>query len=51
MDTLATEVWTASSDLRYGEASGPALMLILVSAIPSAIIFARARQTAMRGDA
>ncbi|MBX3071521.1 MAG: iron ABC transporter permease [Thermomicrobiales bacterium] len=51
MDTLATEVWTASSDLRYGEASGPALMLILVSAIPSAVIFARARQTAMRGDA
>ena len=51
MDTLATEVWTAAGDLRYGEASAPALMLILISAVPSMVVLGRMRVTKVRGDA
>lgn len=51
MDTLATEVWTAAGDLRYSEASAPALMLIVISAIPSVFILGRMRVSRVRGDA
>ncbi len=50
MDTLATEVWTAAGDLRYGEASAPAMMLILISAIPSIFVLGRMRGAKARGD-
>ncbi len=51
MDTLATEVWTAAGDLRYSEASAPALMLIGISAIPSILVLGRMRILRVRGDA
>ena len=33
-DTLATRVWTASSVSRFGQAAAPALLLVLLSAVP-----------------
>ena len=33
-DTLAVEIWSAAADLRYATAAAPALLLVVVSAIP-----------------
>ncbi|MBA2595702.1 MAG: iron ABC transporter permease [Chloroflexia bacterium] len=33
-DTLAVEVWTAANDAAYGDAAAPALILIVVAAVP-----------------
>lgn len=41
-DTLATEVWQYSSTGSYGRAAAPALALVVLSAVPSLILTARA---------
>lgn len=48
MDTLSTEVWTAAGDLRYSEAAAPALMLVLISVLPSLVVLGRLRATKIR---
>ncbi|MCY3886468.1 MAG: iron ABC transporter permease [Chloroflexi bacterium] len=40
-DTLATEVWSASSEAFFARAAAPALILILVAALPLALLVAR----------
>lgn len=50
METLATEVWTTSGSGAYGRAAGPALLLILLSAIPTILIFSRTRDVRASGD-
>lgn len=40
-DTLATRIWSASSEAFFARAAAPALMLILVAALPLAILVAR----------
>ncbi len=40
-DTLATSIWSASSEAFFAQAAAPALLLILVSAIPLALITIR----------
>lgn len=40
-DTLATKIWTASTDAQYGAAAGPALLLILISAVPTLFLAVR----------
>jgi len=37
-DTLATEIWNATDGGAYGRAAAPALLLILVSAIPTLLL-------------
>ena len=41
--TLATAVWSASSEAFFAQAAAPALMLILSSSIPMAILMLRER--------
>ena len=41
--TLATEVWTAAGTGKLGAAAAPALLLIVISAIPAALLAARDR--------
>jgi iron(III) transport system permease protein len=50
MDTLATEVWTASGSGAYGRAAAPALALIVLSAIPSILVLGRMRDLDMHGE-
>ena len=40
-DTLATSIWSASSEAFFAQAAAPALLLILVSAIPLVLITIR----------
>ena len=42
-DTLATVVWTASTEAAYGAAAAPALLLIAVSAVPTLLLATRDR--------
>jgi iron(III) transport system permease protein len=50
MDTLATDVWTASGSGAYGRASAPALALIALSAIPSILVLGRMRDIDVHGE-
>ncbi|MGI9252672.1 MAG: ABC transporter permease [Thermomicrobiales bacterium] len=43
-DTLAIDIWTAANDAAYGRAAAPALLLILLSAIPTMLLAARDRR-------
>ena len=45
-DTLATAVWSASSEAFFAQAAAPALMIILISSVPMAYIVARERESA-----
>lgn len=47
--TLATSVWTAAGSGAYGEAAAPALLLVVISAVPTLLLVARERVQA-RGD-
>ncbi len=40
-DTLATKVWTAATNAQYGAAAGPALLLVLISAVPTLFLAVR----------
>lgn len=45
-DTLATRIWTAANDAAYGQAAAPALLLVVVSAVPTLLLTARDRARA-----
>ncbi len=51
METLATEVWTASTTSSFGRAAAPAILLIGVSAIPALVLLNRSRVAANAGMA
>jgi iron(III) transport system permease protein len=40
-ETLATRVWTAASVGRYGAAAVPAVLLVLLSAVPTYVLARR----------
>jgi iron(III) transport system permease protein len=42
-DTLATEIWDASSEAFFARAAGPALVLVLLGSLPLAVLVARER--------
>jgi iron(III) transport system permease protein len=42
-NTLAVEVWTAANDAAYGQAAGPALLLIAIATLPM-LLLARGEQ-------
>ena len=44
-DTLAVRIWSTANDLFYARAAAPALLLIVVSAVPTYLIIMRARDT------
>ncbi len=46
-DTLATQIWSATSEAFFGRAAAPALVLVLLSALPMALLVIR---EADRGD-
>lgn len=46
-DTLATEMWNASSEGFFARAAAPALLLVLLSSVPLAILVAR--ESRLRG--
>jgi iron(III) transport system permease protein len=48
--TLATTIWTSTGSGSYGQAAGPALMLIGISLIPTLLLVVRERDGAPRGD-
>ena len=39
--TLATSIWSASSEAFFAQAAAPALMLILISSVPTAVLMLR----------
>lgn len=43
MDTLATEIWTASGTSSFGQAAVPALILMLISIVPALVLLNRNR--------
>ncbi len=43
METLATEVWTASNTSAFGRAAAPAMAMMLVSVIPALLLLSRSR--------
>ena len=43
METLATEVWTASNTSAFGRAAAPAMLLMLLSVIPALVLLNRSR--------
>lgn len=43
METLATEIWTASNTSAFGRAAAPAMVLMLVSVVPALILLNRSR--------
>ncbi|MCA9860870.1 MAG: iron ABC transporter permease [Thermomicrobiales bacterium] len=43
METLATEVWTASTTSSFGRAAAPAVALMLVSVVPALFLLNRSR--------
>jgi iron(III) transport system permease protein len=50
-ETLATAVWSASSEAFFARAAAPALTLILVSSIPMAYLILRERRVSLTGGA
>lgn len=40
-DTLATEIWNASSEAFFARAAAPALLLVVLSSVPLAVLIAR----------
>jgi iron(III) transport system permease protein len=42
-DTLATSIWTATSEAFFARAAAPALLLVLVSALPMYLLVVRER--------
>ena len=44
--TLATSIWSASSEAFFAQAAAPALMLVLVSSVPTALLILRRHRTA-----
>jgi iron(III) transport system permease protein len=42
-DTLATSIWTAASEAFFARAAAPALLLILVSALPMYLLVIKDR--------
>jgi len=48
--TLATSVWTSAGSGSYGEAAAPALILVLISAIPTLLLAGRHGGQTPRGD-
>ena len=38
METLATEVWTASNTSAFGRAAAPAMLLMLISVVPALVL-------------
>jgi iron(III) transport system permease protein len=48
--TLGTSIWTSTGSGSYGQAAGPALMLIAISLIPTLLLVVRERDGAPRGD-
>lgn len=42
-DTLATEIWRSATEAAYGQAAAPALLLILLSALPTLLLAVRDR--------
>ena len=48
--TLATAVWSASSEAFFAQAAAPALMLILMSSVPMAFLVIRERQSTPVGE-
>lgn len=50
METLATEVWTASNTSAFGRAAAPAIVLMLISVVPALVLLNRSnadRQTSV----
>ena len=43
-DTLAVEIWSASSEAFFARAAAPALLLILFAALPMALLVGRDEQ-------
>jgi iron(III) transport system permease protein len=43
LDTLAVDVWSASSELLYSTAAVPALLLLMISAVPTFLLATRQR--------
>ncbi len=43
METLATEVWTASNTSAFGRAAAPAMLLMLLSVAPALVLLNRSR--------
>jgi iron(III) transport system permease protein len=39
--TLATDVWTATSEAFFARAAAPALLLVALSSIPLAVVYTR----------
>jgi iron(III) transport system permease protein len=48
--TLGTTIWTSTGSGSYGQAAGPALVLIAISLIPTLLLVVRERDGAPRGD-
>jgi iron(III) transport system permease protein len=48
--TLGTSIWTSTGSGSYGQAAGPALMLIGISLVPTLLLVVRERDGAPRGD-
>jgi iron(III) transport system permease protein len=48
--TLGTSIWTSTGSGSYGQAAGPALMLMGISLIPTLLLVVRERDGAPRGD-
>ena len=42
-DTLATSIWTAAAEAFFARAAAPALLLILVSALPMYLLIIKDR--------
>jgi iron(III) transport system permease protein len=42
-DTLATSIWTATSEAFFARAAAPALLLVLFSALPMYVLVVRER--------
>ena len=49
-ETLATRIWTSSSAGLYSRAAVPALLIVLLSAIPLSALARRIGVTELRGD-
>ena len=51
METLATEVWTASNTSAFGRAAAPAMLLMLLSVVPALVLLNRTRAERYMGVA
>jgi iron(III) transport system permease protein len=47
-ETLATAIWTSASVGRFARAAAPALLLLLLSAVPLAVVARRLEVTGVR---